>query len=108
MRFLGSVKVDASKRFTLIKEVAEILQINKDDNVMFFIEDGEIIIRKVLPTKGKMIEDNITEFKDWERKRRIEISMEEDPETRDMMLQGLQDRIDLMEDYVRTCKEFDR
>jgi len=106
MRFLGSVKLDASKRFTMIKEVAEILQVNKDDNIMFYIENGEIILRKVLPMKGSMVENNIAEFKDWERKRRMEISLEEDTEAKDVMIEDLEKKIEEMDDYIKACKEF--
>lgn len=105
MKFLGSVKVDSSKRLTLIKEVAEILNVEKEDNIMFFINDGEIIIRKVLPEQGSMIKKNMAEFNDWVRKRQFEISMMEDPDEQDAASEQLQDRIDQMKDYEKAARE---
>ena len=105
MIFLGSVKVDSSKRLTLIKEVAEILNVEKEDNIMFFINDGEIVIRKVLPEQGNMIKKNMAEFNDWVRKRQLEIDMMEDSDERDAASEQLQDRIDQMKDYEETVKK---
>ena len=105
MIFLGSVKVDSSKRLTLIKEVAEILNVEKEDNIMFFINDGEIVIRKVLPEQGNMIKKNMAEFNDWARKRQCEINMMEDLDERDSALEQLQDKIDQMKDYEKTVRE---
>ena len=104
MIFLGSVKVDSSKRLTLIKEVAEILNVEKEDNIMFFINDGEIVIRKVLPEQGNMIKKNMAEFNDWVRKRQFEIEMMVDSEERDYATQELQDKIDKMKEYEDTFK----
>ena len=104
MIFLGSVKVDSSKRLTLIKEVAEVLGVEKEDNVMFFINDGEIVIRKVLPEQGNMLKKNMAEFNDWVRKRRIEIDMMQDSEERDQASEQLQERIDQMKDYEETIR----
>ena len=104
MIFLGSVKVDSSKRLTLIKEVAEVLNVEKEDNIMFFINDGEIVIRKVLPEQGDMLKKNMAEFNDWARKRKIEIEMMEDPDERDQASEQLQERIDQMKDYEEAFK----
>ena len=104
MIFLGSVKVDSSKRLTLIKEVAEILNVEKEDNIMFFINDGEIVIRKVLPEQGNMIKKNMAEFNDWVRKRQFEIDMMEDSDEREAASEELQDKIDQMKDYEATVK----
>jgi len=104
MIFLGSVKVDSSKRLTLIKEVAEVLGVEKEDNVMFFINDGEIVIRKVLPEQGNMLKKNMAEFNDWVRKRRIEIDMMQDSEERDQASEQLQERIDQMKDFEETFR----
>ena len=105
MIFLGSVKVDSSKRLTLIKEVAEILNVEKEDNIMFFINDGEIVIRKVLPEQGNMIKKNMAEFNDWARKRQCEIDMMEDQEEKDMASEQLQEKIDQMRDYETAFKD---
>ncbi len=99
MIFLGSVKVDSSKRLTLIKEVAEILKVEKEDNIMFFINDGEIVIRKVLPEQGSMIKKNMAEFNDWVRKREIEISMMEDEDEKEEASETLQSKIEQMKDF---------
>ena len=104
MIFLGSVKVDSSKRLTLIKEVAEILNVEEEDNIMFFINDGEIVIRKVLPEQGNMIKKNMAEFNDWVRKRQFEIDMMEDSDEREAASEELQDKIDQMKDYEATVK----
>ena len=53
MQFLGSVRLDGSKRITLIKEVAEILELGPQDHVMFYIDNGEVILRRVLPESSK-------------------------------------------------------
>lgn len=76
MKFLGSVRLDGSKRITLIKEVADILDLEPQDHVMFFIDNGEIILRKVLPeSSGKSTYCNSDNFWEWARKRQIEIGM---------------------------------
>lgn len=105
MIFLGSVKVDSSKRLTLIKEVAEILNVEKEDNIMFFINDGEIVIRKVLPEQGDMIKKNMAEFNDWARKRKFEIEMMVDSDERDAATEQLQEKIDQMKDYEEAVKK---
>lgn len=76
MQFLGSVRLDGSKRITLIKEVAEILELGPQDHVMFYIDNGEIILRRVLP-ESEMggIRYNNDSFWEWARKRQIEIDM---------------------------------
>ena len=76
MQFLGSVRLDGSKRITLIKEVAEILELGPQDHVMFYIDNGEIILRRVLPESEQVgIRYNNDSFWEWARKRQIEIDM---------------------------------
>jgi len=99
MKFLGSVKLDKTKRVTLIKEVADILQIGDGDHVVFYFEDGDIIIRKVLPNHGDGRLGADEDFMDWVRRRRIEISMM-DPAIRDEMAAELNDRIESYKDYL--------
>ena len=91
MQFLGSVRLDGSKRITLIKEVAEILNVGPQDHLMFFIDDGEIIIRKVLPDcMADGIRYKNDNFWEWSRKRRIEIEMMV-PEEAEYALEKLQE-----------------
>lgn len=76
MQFLGSVRLDGSKRITLIKEVAEILELGPQDHVMFYIDNGEVILRRVLPESEQIgIRYNNDSFWEWARKRQIEIDM---------------------------------
>ena len=73
MQFLGSVRLDGSKRITLIKEVADILELGPQDHVMFYIDNGEVILRRVLPESSKGgIRYNNDSFWEWARKRQIE------------------------------------
>lgn len=68
--------MDGSKRITLIKEVAEILELEPQDHVMFYIDNGEVILRRVLPESSKGgIRYNNDSFWEWARKRQIEIDM---------------------------------
>ena len=76
MKFLGSVRLDGSKRITLIKEVADILELGPQDHVMFYIDNGEVILRRVLPESSKNgFRFNNDSFWEWARKRQIEIGM---------------------------------
>ncbi|MBE6528846.1 MAG: hypothetical protein E7Z64_06805 [Thermoplasmata archaeon] len=61
---------------------------------MFFINDGEIVIRKVPPEQDNMIKKNMAEFDDWARKRKCEIDMMEDPDERKAVFEELQEKID--------------
>ncbi len=107
MLFLGSVKLDGSKRATLIKEVAEILDVKGSDYLDFFIDNGEIIIRKVLPERGDIGYNNAS-FWDWARKREIELDMlekEYDSEIVDQLRYDLEFKIEGikgMEEYHRS------
>ncbi len=76
MQYLGSVRLDGSKRITLIKEVAEILELGPQDHVMFYIDNGEVTLRRVLPESEQVgIRYNNDSFWEWARKRQIEIDM---------------------------------
>lgn len=105
MIFLGSVKLDASKRFTLIKEAAEILNVSKDDNIMFYIDNGEIILRKVLPEQGDMFKSQNAEFNEWVRKRTLEIEMMQDPEQKEFALGTLNEKVEQHREYEKAMKE---
>jgi len=50
-KYLGSSKIDATKRASIIKEVQTVLDVKPGDHVFFYIEDGKIILKKapVLP-----------------------------------------------------------
>lgn len=105
MIFLGSVKLDASKRFTMIKDAAEILNVGKDDNIMFYIDNGEIIIRKVLPEQGDMYKSQNAEFNEWARKRKMEIDLMPDEDIRQMCLEDLNVKIEHQKEYNEALKE---
>ena len=92
MKFLGSVRLDGSKRITLIKEVADILELGPQDHVMFYIDNGEVILRRVLPESSKGgIRYNNDSFWEWARKRQIEIGMME-PEQAEVAQAELDDK----------------
>lgn len=63
-------------------EVAEILQVEQNDHIMFYLENGEIVIRKVLPMMGRGLKGLQEDFDEWVRKRKIEIEMIPDPDER--------------------------
>ena len=46
MSYLGSSRIDNTKRLTIRKEIADILDVKSGDHLFFFLENGEIIIRK--------------------------------------------------------------
>lgn len=92
MQFLGSVRLDGSKRITLIKEVADILELGPQDHVMFYIDNGEIILRRVLPESEQVgIRYNNDSFWEWARKRQIEIDMM-DPDLAEVAQADLDDK----------------
>lgn len=97
MQFLGSVRIDGSKRATLIKEVAEILEVSGQDYLDFFIDNGEIVIRKVLPTRGAL-NINHADFWEWARKRQIEIDMMDDRDYAATQQADLDSKTDGMKD----------
>ena len=84
--------MDGSKRITLIKEVADILELGPQDHVMFYIDNGEVILRRVLPESSKNgIRYNNDSFWEWARKRQIEIGMME-PEQAEVAQAELDDK----------------
>ena len=98
MQFLGSVRLDGSKRITLIKEVAEILELGPQDHVMFYIDNGEVILRRVLPeSEMNGIRYNNDSFWEWARKRQIEIDMMP-PEQAEVAQADLDERKDSVKD----------
>ena len=105
MTFLGSVKLDSAKRFTIIKEVAEILQVEQNDHIMFYLENGEIVIRKVLPMMGKGFKGLQEDFDEWVRKRKIEISMMQDPNEQSFALEQLERDIEEHEEHIAIMRE---
>lgn len=107
MQFLGSVRLDGSKRITLIKEVADILELGPQDHVMFYIDNGEVILRRVLPESSKSgIRYNSDSFWEWARKRQIEIGMM-DPEQADVAQADLDDKIESVKDLEKEISRLD-
>ena len=104
MQFLGSVRLDGSKRITVIKEVAEILELGPQDHVKFYLDNGEVVMRRVLPDDGKTEFTN-SEFWEWARKRQIEISMMES-EQAEIAKAELDDRMDAMRNMKKGMKGF--
>lgn len=103
MVFLGSVKMDKSKRVTLIKEVSEVLQVTEKDHLMFYIEDGEIVIRKYIPDSPKINgKEKNAQFWEWARKRQIEIELTDDVDERSVM----QEDLDEKKSVIRSGEEY--
>ena len=75
MVFIGSNRFDSAKRFTIGKDVADTLQVAEGDHLLFFIEGGEVIVRKALPGMGTP-DYYVQEKADKERKLSIEASMQ--------------------------------
>lgn len=47
MKFLGSSKISSGLRVSLIREAAELLQVDEGDHVLYYVtEDGKIILKK--------------------------------------------------------------
>ena len=93
--------MDGSKRITLIKEVADILELGPQDHVMFYIDNGEVILRRVLPESN-----NNDSFWEWARKRQIEIGMME-PEQADVAQADLDDKIESVKDLEKEISRLD-
>lgn len=107
MQFLGSVRLDGSKRITLIKEVAEILELGPQDHVMFYIDNGEVILRRVLPEREQVgIRYNNDSFWEWARKRQIEIDMM-DPGLAEVAQAELDDKIESVRDLEEEMRRLD-
>lgn len=94
MQFLGSVRLDGSKRVTLIKEVADILELGPQDHVMFYIDNGEIILRRVLKNSGDQFSLRNGEFWEWARKRQIEIDMLQDSDVKEQYQEDLNSKME--------------
>ncbi len=45
-KLLGSTKVSTDNKVTIVKNVAEILGINKGDMIAFYEEDGKVYIER--------------------------------------------------------------
>lgn len=88
-----------------MKEVADVLQVSERDFVEFYLDDGEIVIRKVLPKSSEKIPVNDNEFWEWVRKKKVEISMIADPEERDFENGKLDEKIEMMKDYEESRKK---
>ena len=107
MQFLGSVRLDGSKRITLIKEVADILELGPQDHVMFYLDHGEVILRRVLPESSTGgIRYNNDSFWEWARKRQIEIGMME-PEQAEIAQAELNDKIESVRDLEEEMRRLD-
>jgi len=97
MQFMGSVRLDGSKRLTLIKEVADFLEVGPQDHLKFYIHDGEVIIRKVLPEVQSYGFVRNAEFWEWARKKQIEINMMDDEDAAEFAQADLDEKISNME-----------
>lgn len=107
MQFLGSVRLDGSKRITLIKEVAEILELGPQDHVMFYIDNGEVILRRVLPEREQVgIRYNNDSFWEWARKRQIEIDMM-DPGLAEVAQADLDDKKESVKELEEEMRRLD-
>lgn len=103
MVFLGSSKTDKTGRITLIKEVKEVLNLSEKDHVMFYLENGEVIIRKYVNTPSDCMTNN-DNFYEWIRKKRIEIDLIENPEIKEIEIKNLNEKIDQIREYEMAIK----
>lgn len=100
-------EVDGYKRITMINEVAEILELGPQDHVMFYIDNGEIILRRVLPeSEINGIRYNNDSFWEWARKRQIEIDMMP-LEQAEVAQADLDDRKDSVRDLEEEMKKIE-
>lgn len=100
-------EVDGYKRITMINEVAEILELGPQDHVMFYIDNGEIILRRVLPeSEINGIRYNNDSFWEWARKRQIEIDMMP-LEQAEVAQADLDDRKDSVRDLEEKMKKIE-
>lgn len=107
MVFLGSSKTDKAGRITLIKEVKEVLNLGEKDHVMFYLEDGEIIIRKYVDVPPDMVASS-GGFYEWVRKKKIEIELIEDPDIREIEQEKLNERLEQAKEYEEAMKELNQ
>lgn len=98
MQLLGSVRLDSSKRITLIKEVADVLRLDPQNHMMLYIGNGKVIHRRT-PSERKQvgIYYNNDSFWEWARKRQIEICMM-DPDLAEVALADLDDKKESMKE----------
>ena len=74
---------------------------------MFYIDNGEVILRRVLPESGKGgIRYNNDSFWEWARKRQIEIGMME-PEQAEVAQAELNDKIESVRDLEEEMRRLD-
>ena len=100
-------EVDGYKRITMINEVAEILELGPQDHVMFYIDNGEITLRRVLPeSEINGIRYNNDSFWEWARKRQIEIDMMP-LEQAEVAQADLDDRKDSVRDLEEEMKKIE-
>ena len=100
-------EVDGYKRITMINEVAEILELGPQDHVMFYIDNGEMILRRVLPeSEINGIRYNNDSFWEWARKRQIEIDMMP-LEQAEVAQADLDDRKDSVRDLEEEMKKIE-
>lgn len=107
MVFLGSSKTDKAGRITLIKEVKEILRLSEKDHVMFYLEDGEVIIRKYVDVPPDMVSSS-EGFYEWVRKKKIEIGLIDDPDIKELEQERLNERLDQAKEYENAMKELNQ
>ena len=100
-------EVDGYKRITMINEVAEILELGPQDHVMFYIDNGEMILRRMLPeSEINGIRYNNDSFWEWARKRQIEIDMMP-LEQAEVAQADLDDRKDSVRDLEEEMKKIE-
>lgn len=107
MVFLGSSKTDKAGRITLIKEVKEILQLSEKDHVMFYLEDGEIVIRKYVDIPPDVMGSG-EGFYEWVRKKTIEIELIDDPDVKELEQEKLNERLEQAREYENAMKELNQ
>ena len=74
---------------------------------MFYIDNGEVILRRVLPESSKGgIRYNNDSFWEWARKRQIEIGMME-PEQAEVAQAELNDKIESVRDLEEEMRRLD-
>ena len=107
MVFLGSSKTDKAGRITLIKEVKEVLELSEKDHVMFYLEDGEVVIRKYIDPSPDITAFN-SGFYEWARKKKIEIDLTDDPTIKELELEKLNEKIEHAREYEEAMRSLDQ
>lgn len=80
------------------------MELGPQDYIKFYLDNGEIVMRRVLPDEGKTEFTN-SEFWEWARKREIEISMMESEEA-EIAKAELDDKMDSMKEIENEMKRF--